>query len=410
MIGKLNQFFEKEPEIIIEWQDEYTPARGWLVMNSLRGGAAGGGTRMKKDCTKKEVVDLAKTMEIKFTISGPAIGGAKSGIDYDFKSEQDKREVLRRWFKFIKGELSARYGTGGDQNVNQTTDVIPLLAELGIRNPQEGIVRGHYHWLAREKQEKIIDQLRTGVSLPILKDAFLHSLNYTIADVATGYGVVKALSLYYNNAGNTLKGKRVLVEGLGNVGGAAAYYAWREGAKVVGIIEKNWSLLNDQGIDLPILYRDFRAGIKSGKSGVINIEKELLTELSGADVFIPAATSATINAKRTDALQRIGIAVLSCGANNPFADEETARRADEIFSVLPDFVANSGMARVFAYLMQPDCQVTEEAILADIARHMKETFKNIFFRQASPRGIISAAEEAVWERLNEFSGAVAESR
>ena len=48
--------------------------QGWVVINSLRGGAAGGGTRMRKGLTKDEVVSLAKVMEIKFSVCGPPIG------------------------------------------------------------------------------------------------------------------------------------------------------------------------------------------------------------------------------------------------------------------------------------------------------------------------------------------------
>ncbi|HRB69528.1 MAG TPA: Glu/Leu/Phe/Val dehydrogenase dimerization domain-containing protein, partial [Chitinophagales bacterium] len=81
MIDFIKGFEEKAPEIIFEWNDAQTDAQGWLVINSLRGGAAGGGTRMRKGLTKHEVISLAKTMEIKFSISGPSIGGAKSGIN-----------------------------------------------------------------------------------------------------------------------------------------------------------------------------------------------------------------------------------------------------------------------------------------------------------------------------------------
>ena len=52
-----------------------------------------------------------------------------------------------------------------------------------------------------------------------------------------------------------------------------------------------------------------------------------------------------------------GLEVISCGANVPFADPEiffgaTGEYTDKKVSVLPDFIANCGMARVFAYLMQ----------------------------------------------------------
>ena len=86
----LKKFEEESPEVVFEWQDKKTDAKGWIVMNSLRGGAAAGGTRMRVGVTKEEVLALAKTMEVKFTVSGPPIGGGKSGINFDPKDPKKK--------------------------------------------------------------------------------------------------------------------------------------------------------------------------------------------------------------------------------------------------------------------------------------------------------------------------------
>ena len=158
----IKPFEEKTPEIVFEWSDSKTDAQGWLVINSLRGGAAGGGTRMRKGLTKHEVVSLAKTMEIKFSVSGPDIGGAKSGINFD-PNDPRKKEVLERWFKAVAPILKSYYGTGGDMNVDEIHEVIPITEEYGIWHPQEGIVNGHYHPKERDKINKI-GQLRVGVS------------------------------------------------------------------------------------------------------------------------------------------------------------------------------------------------------------------------------------------------------
>ena len=96
----LEKFENKTPEIVFEWSDAETEAKGWLVINSLRGGAAGGGTRMRVGLDKREVESLAKTMEVKFTVAGPDIGGAKSGINFDPR-EPKKDGVLRRWYKAV---------------------------------------------------------------------------------------------------------------------------------------------------------------------------------------------------------------------------------------------------------------------------------------------------------------------
>ena len=86
----IEKFEHKRPEIVFEWKDAETDAEGWVVINSLRNGSAGGGTRMRKGLDKREVESLAKTMEVKLTVAGPAIGGAKSGINFDPKDPRKK--------------------------------------------------------------------------------------------------------------------------------------------------------------------------------------------------------------------------------------------------------------------------------------------------------------------------------
>jgi glutamate dehydrogenase/leucine dehydrogenase len=100
MLDLLHRFENKAPEIVFEWKDSETEAEGWVVINSLRGGAAGGGTRMRKNLDRREVESLAKTMEVKFTVSGPPIGGAKSGINFD-PSDPRKKDVLKRWYAAV---------------------------------------------------------------------------------------------------------------------------------------------------------------------------------------------------------------------------------------------------------------------------------------------------------------------
>ena len=133
-------------------------------INSLAG-AAGGGTRIRVGLDKREVESLAKTMEIEFTVSGPAIGGAKSTDPRDPR----KKGVLERWYKSVSPLLKNYYGTGGDMNVDEIHEVIPITEDFGIWHPQEGIVNGHFRPTEAEKIHKI-GQLRAGVS-KLLEDA-----------------------------------------------------------------------------------------------------------------------------------------------------------------------------------------------------------------------------------------------
>jgi glutamate dehydrogenase/leucine dehydrogenase len=65
----LKEYINQAPQIVFEWNDSETDARGWVVINSLKNGAAGGGTRMRKGLSKEEVISLSKVMEVKFTVS-----------------------------------------------------------------------------------------------------------------------------------------------------------------------------------------------------------------------------------------------------------------------------------------------------------------------------------------------------
>ena len=77
------------------------------------------------ELNENEVLSLAKTMEVKFTVSGPAIGGAKSGINFD-PQDPRKKGVLERWYKAVSPLLKSYYGTGGDLNVDEIHEVIPI--------------------------------------------------------------------------------------------------------------------------------------------------------------------------------------------------------------------------------------------------------------------------------------------
>jgi len=156
----LTKYEDKAPEIVFHWRDSETEAEGWTVINSLRGGAAGGGTRMREGLNENEVLSLAKTMEIKFTVSGPDIGGAKSGINFDPKDPR-KQGVLERWYKAVSPLLKSYYGTGGDLNVDEIHEVIPITESCGVWHPQEGVFNGHFHPTEADKINRI-GQLRHG--------------------------------------------------------------------------------------------------------------------------------------------------------------------------------------------------------------------------------------------------------
>lgn len=382
----LEKFENKKPEIVFEWSDSETEAEGWVVINSLRGGAAGGGTRMRKGLDKREVESLAKTMEVKFTVSGPSIGGAKSGINFD-PADPRKAGVLERWYKAVMPLLKNYYGTGGDMNVDEIHEVIPITESYGLWHPQEGIVNGHFHANEPQKIRKI-GQLRQGVSKVLEDPNFTPNgtKKYTVADMITGYGVAEAACHYYSIWGGDIRGKRAIIQGWGNVGAAAACFLAVEGVKVVGIIDRDGGLIKEEGFSLDEIRDLFvrRNGNKLIAENLLTFDEvnSKIWDLP-SEIFIPAAASRLVTQDQVARMVTAGLEVISCGANVPFADTEIffgpiGVWADEKIALIPDFIANCGMARVFAYLMSDNAEVTDEAIFSDVSTTIKDALKKTF--------------------------------
>lgn len=404
----LLQIFEnKAPEIIFNWKDAETEAEGWTVINSLRGGAAGGGTRMRKGLDMNEVLSLAKTMEVKFSVSGPAIGGAKSGINFD-PNDPRKKGVLQRWYKAVSPLLKSYYGTGGDLNVDEIHEVIPMTEECGVWHPQEGVFNGHFKPTEADKINRI-GQLRQGVVKVIENPYFSPDVaqKYTIADMITGYGVAQAVRHFYDIYGGSVVGKKAIVQGFGNVGSAAAFYLASMGAKIIGIIDRDGGLINKDGFSFDEIKTLFlnKDGNKLVAPNMISFEA-INNEIwsCGAEIFAPCAASRLVTQNQIDSLINNGLEVISCGANVPFADKEIffgpiMEQVDQKISLIPDFISNCGMARVFAYFMEKKVQMTDESIFSDTSDTIKKALEKAFQNSSSKTNISATAFEIALKQL-----------
>jgi glutamate dehydrogenase/leucine dehydrogenase len=403
----LKRYENAEPEIVFHWNDPETEAEGWTVINSLRGGAAGGGTRMREGLDKNEVLSLAKTMEIKFTVSGPAIGGAKSGINFDPKDPR-KKGVLERWYKAVSPLLKSYYGTGGDLNVDEIHEVIPITENSGVWHPQEGVFNGHFTPTEADKINRI-GQLRHGVIKVIENPHFSPDVSrkYTIADMITGYGVAEAVGHFYDIYGGDIKGKRAVIQGFGNEGSAAAFYLSQMGAKIVGIIDRAGGLINKDGFSHEEITNLFlnKDGNTLRAEHLIPFEEinETVWKLE-TEIFAPCAASRLVSQDQINTLIKSGLEVISCGANVPFADKEIffgsiMEDTDSRVSLIPDFISNCGMARVFAYFMERRVQMTDEAIFNDTSMTIRNAIQNTFNNNSSKTHISSTAFEIALKQL-----------
>jgi glutamate dehydrogenase/leucine dehydrogenase len=389
------RYLRAAPQLVVEWNDSETEARGWLVINSLRGGAAGGGTRMRAGLTRREVTYLAKTMELKFAFSGPPIGGGKSGIDFD-PTDPRRDGVLRRWFQAVSPLLRTCYGTGGDLNVDEVRDVIPCCAAAGVVHPQEGVVRGH---LGSGDPATPLRALDAGVKAVIDGPHGVPGSTLTVADMVTGYGLARSIIHFYEARGESVEGRRVLVEGFGAVGGPCALYLARAGARIVAVADRDKTLVEPAGLDAAATERLLvgrEEKLLPGGDPRLSPGADAFWR-SDAEIFVAAAASGTLDEAALDTLAARGVHLVACGANQPFREAgmgatRVQRLADRRLTVIPDVIGNCGMARAFSHLMIDGFDGGPEALFRAVDHTITRSLQEVLDRTGGrPTGLLGAA-------------------
>ena len=142
-------------------------------------------------------------------------------------------------------------------------------------------------------------------------------------------------------------------------------------------------MINQEGFTLDEIRKLFldREGNKLVADNIIPFQKinEMIWDIK-SEIFIPAAASRLISRDQIERMANAGLEVISCGANVPFSDPEiffgqTGLYADERVAVIPDFIANCGMARVFAYLMSEKVELTDDGIFKDVSKTIAKALK-----------------------------------
>jgi len=244
------------------------------------------------------------------------------------------------------------------------------------------------------KHKDKIERLQYGVSKQVTDKKYIPTTanNYKIADLITGYGVSEAVKHYYNIWGGKIEEKRAIVQGWGNVGAAAGFYLANYGVKIVGIVDYNGGLINTEGFNIQEI-EALLASKKSLKEQTTFIDFETIMQQIwsvGAEIFIPAAGSRMVEKSQLDTMIANGLEVVSCGANVPFNDTEIfmgkiLSEVDKKIAIIPDFIANCGMARVFAFLMENEGEITDEILFKDASDVIKKALKKTY--EVCPKGI-----------------------
>ncbi|CAM3355112.1 Glu/Leu/Phe/Val dehydrogenase [Paracoccus nototheniae] len=288
-----------------------------------------GGIRYSLDVNQDEVEALAALMTYKCALVEVPFGGSKGGLCIDPRAwNEDELERITRRFTY---ELSRRNLISPSQNVPA---------------PDMGTGEREMAWMADAYKRLHPDDINAKACVTG-KPRTAGGIDGRVE--ATGRGVQYALREFFRHddvmkmAGltGTLGGKRVIVQGLGNVGyHAAQFLSAEDGCLVTGVIERDGAIANPQGINIDALRGHIRAtgGVKGfiggdyRENGLAMLEEE-------CDILIPAAVESVIHAGNAD---RITCKLVIEAANGPVtADADAMLRAKGIV-IIPDMYANAG--------------------------------------------------------------------
>ena len=286
-----------------------------------------GGIRFDLDVNQAEVEALAALMTYKCSLVEVPFGGSKGGLIINPRdwNEQELEKITRRFTQ----ELAKRDLIHPSQNVPA---------------PDVGTGEREMAWMADEYRRLNPTDLNAWACVtgkPVNKGGISGRTE------ATGRGVEYALKAFFDHPKDVektgltpgLAGKRVIVQGLGNVGYHAALFLSKEDkCLITHVIERDGSVINKDGIDIEHLKNHiFSKGTVKGYNGFVAKGSEILEE--DADILIPAAMELVINKENAD---RIKCPLIIEAANGPVSSE-----ADEILNrkgtiIIPDMYANAG--------------------------------------------------------------------
>src|SRR5690606_22040545 len=139
---------------------------------------------------------------------------------------------------------------------------------------------------------------------------------YAVADMITGWGVAESVRHFYRVHKGNVDGKRVIVQGWGNVAAAAGYYLAQQGARIVGIIDRHGGALRPEGFsadEVRGLFMD-KEGNKLRLQDMVPFEEvnARVWDL-GAEVFLPCAASRLVTRDQVDRLCAAGLETIASG-------------------------------------------------------------------------------------------------
>lgn len=308
----------------LTWTDPETGRHGFLVIDRLVRGLAGGGTRVRAGCTLEEVSRLAAAMSLKNGALGIAAGGAKCGIDCDPR-DPEALPMLRRFVRAMYPFWDSYMATGEDLGVQQST-LNAIFSELGLGSTMRAAFRAG--------PDPAATAARARVGFAVVHEGT------PLVDLVGGYGVAAAAGAAMRRMGLDVDGARVVVQGFGSMGGSAARFLGGRGAVVIGVADARGLIVNLDGLDVGLLLAARDEFGLIDRAALREDDRELPREEWVAlecEVLVPAAVADAIDEANCD---RIRARLVVEAANLPTTAAADGRLIARGITVVPDFVAN----------------------------------------------------------------------
>ncbi|SFI89036.1 Glu/Leu/Phe/Val family dehydrogenase [Albimonas pacifica] len=302
---------------------------GYRAVHSEHMEPAKGGIRYALSVDQDEVEALAALMTYKCALVEAPFGGAKGGLCIDPRewTEEELERITRRFaYELIKRDL--------------------INPSQNVPAPDMGTSEREMAWIA--------DQYRRMATTDINARACVTGKPLTQGGIAgrteaTGRGIQYALREFFRHPDDAaaaglvgdLSGKRVIVQGLGNVGyHAAKFLSEQDGARIVAVVEHDGAILDPDGVDIEALKTHLAAcgGVRGYAQGTFRADAMSALE-EPCDILIPAALEGAIHAGNA---HRIRANLIVEAANGPITAAADEQLRDRGVVIIPDLYANAG--------------------------------------------------------------------
>lgn len=331
---------------------------GYRVQHNNALGPYKGGLRYHPTVDVEDAKALAMWMTWKTSLAGLPYGGAKGGIQIDPRDYSiGELERITRRFTYALGEnIGPEHDIPApDVNTNEQTMAWMADTYMSTKSSSE-----------RSRNQHVVTGKPVG-------SGGLEGRNRS-----TGYGVYLTIKLLYKSRGESLKDKKFIVQGFGNVGYWTSHFLTKDGAILLAVQDAHATLVNHQGIVVEDLFEHSkpRKGSIQGFSGAEEMDPKAFFGLE-CDILIPAALGNQITA---DNAYLIKAEVIAEGANGPTDVEGEKIVLQNGITIIPDILCNSGgvIGSYFEWLQNKNGELWQlDEVMPKIDKKITEVFHKV---------------------------------